>query len=163
MSSGKDHKAYMKSKVDGFLQLFTARAISDKPSDLPEYLYDFLKDQLGLRLSEAEHEELLSLRQAISNHNKGKGSSSESNSEDDEVDDLPMPSKSKLSMVRTSVSAEVFGEWNKKEDFHPRFIPKSDSQKARIAERLSKSFMFAALDNNEKQIIIDWVNFIKIE
>ncbi|OMJ67927.1 hypothetical protein SteCoe_34786 [Stentor coeruleus] len=155
MSSGKDHKAYMKAKVDDFLNNFTTKALTDKPSNLPEYLHDFLKQQLGLKLSESEHEELLTLRQFMKNPEKNKGSSSESQSEDDEVDDLPILKKGRASMARTSVSAEVFGQWNKKENFIPRVIPKSQDLKLRIHERLNKSFMFESLDNKEKDIIVD--------
>ena len=155
MSTGKEHKAYMKQKVDSFLQEFTSVAMSDCPKNLYACLLDFVRGKLGLKLSDSEQEELQALRQMISNHSKGKGSSSESESEDDEIDDLPMPTKSKLSMARVSVSAEAFGQWNKKEDFHPRVINKSEDQKNRIHERLGKSFMFAALDDHEKQIIVD--------
>lgn len=154
MSSGKDHKAYMKAQVDEFLNNFTTKALSDKPTNLPDYMLDYIKQQLGLKLSESEHEELLSLRKYLKNHGKGKGSSSESQSEDDEVDDLPMPTNPK-NKARTSVSAEVFGEWNKKEDFKPRIIPKSKDQKDKIHSRLLKSFMFSSLDNKDQEIIVN--------
>jgi cAMP-dependent protein kinase regulator len=155
MSVGKEHQAYMKSKVDSFLHQFTSKAITEKPTNLNVYLYEYLKELLGLKLSESEHEELLSLRKLIKNLNKGKGSSSESQSEDDEIEELPLLTKPKAANARSSVSAEVFGNWNKKEDFHPRVIQKSESQKLKITERLNKSFMFAALDHNEINIIVD--------
>lgn len=155
MSSFQDHKAYMKEKIDDFLHQFTAKALADKPNNLQEYMLEFIQEQLGLKLSESEHEELQNLRQYIKNQTKGKGSSSESQSDDDDIEDLPMPPKNRLSMARASISAEAFGQWNKKEDFRPRIIPKSSEQKAKIHERLSKSFMFASLDNKEKDIIVD--------
>ncbi|OMJ92540.1 hypothetical protein SteCoe_4672 [Stentor coeruleus] len=154
MSSGKDHKAYMKTHVDDFLNQFTTKALSDKPSNLHDYMLDYIKQQLGLKLSESEHEELLTLRKYLKNHEKGKGSSSESQSEDDEVDDLPM-AKNSTNKSRTSVSAEVFGEWNKKEDFKPRIIQKTQEQKAKIHARLIKSFMFTSLDEKDQEIIVN--------
>lgn len=59
--------------------------------------------------------------------------------EDDEVHEVE-GKKDKQS--RTGVSAEVFGVYNKKEDFQPRVIPKSEAQKQQIQEKLLKSFMF---------------------
>ena len=47
---------------------------------------------------------------------------------------------------RTSVSAEVFGRHNKKEEYQPYVVPKSNEVKGRVQQILSKSFMFKALD-----------------
>lgn len=41
------------------------------------------------------------------------------------------------------------------QDFHPRVIQKSEDQVVRIKEKLSKSFMFSALDEKEQKIVID--------
>ena len=43
---------------------------------------------------------------------------------------------------RSSVSAEAFGVWNKKSDFKPREVPKSDITKEKILSRLKQSFLF---------------------
>jgi cAMP-dependent protein kinase regulator len=51
--------------------------------------------------------------------------------------------------------AEVYGEHNKREDFVPVVIPKTEDQKARIVDRLKKSFMFEALDERETEIIVN--------
>jgi len=40
------------------------------------------------------------------------------------------------------VSAECFGKWNKKGDFVPPVIKKSEKTKEEIRARLSKSFLF---------------------
>ena len=56
---------------------------------------------------------------------------------------------------RASVSAEAFGIWNKKSDFKPRVVAKSDSVKQRIQTRLSHSFMFQALNEKEMTIVVD--------
>ena len=59
---------------------------------------------------------------------------------------------------RSSVSAEAFGVYNKKEEFKPVVVPKSEDTKSRIADRLNMSFMFSALDPKEKAIVIDAMN-----
>ena len=47
---------------------------------------------------------------------------------------------------RTSVSAEAFGDWNKKSDFKPREVEKSDDAVTAIQKRLSMSFLFSSLN-----------------
>ena len=56
---------------------------------------------------------------------------------------------------RTSVSAEVYGQFNKKEDFKPRVISKTQEQVEKISNRLSNAFMFSALDDGEKEVVIN--------
>jgi cAMP-dependent protein kinase regulator len=43
---------------------------------------------------------------------------------------------------RASVSAEAFGEYNKKGDFKAQVINKTEETKAKIAARLNMTFMF---------------------
>lgn len=67
-----------------------------------------------------------------------------------------MPPKAKKSVIaRRSVSAEVYGIWNKKGNFQARVVPKTEEQKKRIAEKLKTSFIFNSLDKNELKIVID--------
>lgn len=56
---------------------------------------------------------------------------------------------------RAGISAEVFGEFNKKKAFVPRVVPKSAETKAKLERRLLQSFMFSALDAEELRIVID--------
>jgi len=85
-------------------------------------------------------------------------SSAEEDEDDDEVDldDLVPQNRDPQSMKqRISVSAESYGKFNKKGDFKPRVIPKSENQKQRIVDRLSKAFMFSNLEKREKEITVD--------
>jgi len=80
----------------------------------------------------------------------------DSSDEDEEVDlVLPDYQGGKQPKQRISVSAEAYGKFNKKGDFKPRVIAKTEQQKAHIRDRLGKSFMFSALENKEKEITID--------
>jgi len=56
---------------------------------------------------------------------------------------------------RTSVSAEAYGVFNKKRLYQPKVVEKSEDAKQRIRERLSQAFMFAMLDEKEKNIVIN--------
>ena len=63
--------------------------------------------------------------------------------------------KKKAKGPRASVSAEAFGAFNKKEDFKARVIPKSDTAKAAIMDKINKAIMFSGLNDNERNIVVD--------
>lgn len=54
-----------------------------------------------------------------------------SDEEQEEVAEIPAPKKQTATKVRKAISAEAYGDWNKKEDFKPRVIPKTEEQKAK--------------------------------
>ena len=56
---------------------------------------------------------------------------------------------------RSSVSAEVFGIFNKKSDFKPRVIPKTEIQKETIKNRCLQSFIFNSLEDQDMETVID--------
>lgn len=58
--------------------------------------------------------------------------------------------KKKAKGPRASVSAEAFGLHNKKENFKARVVPKDQSAKDAILEKISLSFMFSGLDDSER-------------
>lgn len=51
------------------------------------------------------------------------------------MDELPVVKKGERKQ-RASVCAEVFGAHNKREDYKPRVIPKSDDKKKKIKARM---------------------------
>ena len=53
------------------------------------------------------------------------------------------------------MSAEAFGVWNKKEDFVPTVIDKSDEVKDKIRSRLTEAFMFSAVAPEDLEIVIN--------
>jgi cAMP-dependent protein kinase regulator len=60
----------------------------------------------------------------------------------------------KIQGKRSSVSAEVYGIFNKKEDFKPREVNKSKDQITRIRDKMSQSFLFSALDDSGLETVI---------
>jgi len=60
-----------------------------------------------------------------------------------------------MSVQRGAVSAEVYGKFNKKEDFVARVIPKNDEQINRIKSRILQSFLFCNLELNDLEIVIN--------
>jgi cAMP-dependent protein kinase regulator len=59
-----------------------------------------------------------------------------------------------MSVPRAGVSSEVYGEFNKKENYVPKFIQKSDEQIQRIKVRILQSFLFSGLEQQELDIVI---------
>lgn len=60
-----------------------------------------------------------------------------------------------MSVPRAAVSAEVYGQFNKKENFKSRVIPKSEDQIQRIKARILQSFLFNNLESKDLNIVID--------
>ncbi|CAD8171703.1 unnamed protein product [Paramecium pentaurelia] len=79
--------------------------------------------------------------------------SSNSESSDDEVDEI-VAIKKDVQKQRFSVSAEAYGQFNKKENFKAKFIPKSKEQSERIKQRMQAGFMFSALNDKEIEIVV---------
>lgn len=63
--------------------------------------------------------------------------------------------KKKNKGPRASVSAEAFGAFNKKSDFKPRIVPKSEEAGEAIMDKIKKAFMFSGLDEKELKIVVD--------
>jgi len=83
---------------------------------------------------------------------------SSDDSDDDEDEDeekVKEAIKKKHERGHKTISAEAYGKYNQKGDFVPKVIAKSNEQKQRIVARLEKAFMFSALDDKEKNIVID--------
>jgi len=81
-------------------------------------------------------------------------SGSEDESEHDEEEMKAKLEKVKDNNGRSSVSAEVYGSFNKKTQFVPKIIPKSEPQNERIRQKLQTVWMFNNVGNSEKEILI---------
>ena len=79
------------------------------------------------------------------------------------MDTLPVPAAKKNRGPRASVSAEAFGVWNQKSAFKPKVVAKSDEAKRAIREKLNMAFMFSALEDSEKDIVIDAMEECKVQ
>lgn len=96
----------------------------------------------------------------------GEGSDAESEDNDDDVDENwepPAAALAKAGKMRGSVSAEAYGEWNKKVEYVPVVVPKSEEQKEHLKAVLGKSWMFANLDGKEFNIVVDAMEEMKLE
>lgn len=168
----KINRAYLDSKINRIIEPMVVELMKKTPDDPISFMINWIKDNHGNRASihanerfELEHlrKEVPRLKQKIDEMDQGEGDEddggsevhSEASDEDDYVDDLPEPSASKANKQRTSVSAEAFGVYHKKEEFKATVIEKSEEVKEKIRERLNKSFMFSALNEKDKNIVLD--------
>jgi cAMP-dependent protein kinase regulator len=112
--------------------------------------------------------ELENLRQEIKKYrdieiNTEKNNESAEHSEeeeDDTIDDAKVEqsinkAKVRMSMPRVGVSSEVYGDFNKKENWVPKHIEKNEDQIHRIKVRILQSFLFSNLDAHDLQIVIN--------
>lgn len=92
----------------------------------------------------------------LDNEEKIESGSEHDDEEDDKVEEI-VPKKSSVLIKgpRTSVSAEVYGNFNIKQAFVPRVIPKTEDQIARIQTKVLKSFIFNNLDGRELKTVVD--------
>lgn len=146
---------YIKLYLDSILKPFVSQILTDLPADPYLYFLTYLNSSTFNKISESEKEEIKNLRTVLTHISEDSNENTSSNdSESDYIEDLlPKLPASKLK-PRSSVSAEVFGSWNKKTAFTPRVVEKSPDQELAIKFRLSKSFMFSSLEDNEKDVIV---------
>ena len=60
------------------------------------------------------------------------------------------------------MSAEAYGMWNRKQKFTPVVLPKSEEDRIAIYEKLNQSFMFNALSEKEKAIVVDAMEEVQV-
>ena len=89
---------------------------------------------------------------------------SESDEEDDvdpELDDMikkinANPQMKKMSLIpRSAVSAEVYGQFHKKESFVAKVVPKTQEQIQRIKSSVIHSFLFGNLEQKDLEVVIN--------
>lgn len=168
----KMNRAYLDSKINRIIEPMVVELMKKTPDDPIGFMINWLKDNHGNRASihanerfELEHlrKEVPRLKEKLAELDQGEGDEEERGSEiesdvsDEEeyVDELPKPSVNKATQQRTSVSAEAFGIYHKKEDFKPVVVEKSDEVKEKIRKRLIESFMFSALNEKDQNIVLD--------
>jgi cAMP-dependent protein kinase regulator len=103
--------------------------------------------------------------------NTNEDSKSQKSMESDDEETIPdnhaevqvSKAKVRLSNPRAAVSAEVYGNFNKKEDFNPRVIKKTEEQIHRIKARILQSFLFCNLDQKDLEIVINAMEEKKYE
>ena len=117
------------------------------------------KDEEEEEEKEEEKEENSSFHSKENKEEKSSVSQSENEDEisQQEFDNQIKEQRNKMIKKgqRSSVSAEVFGIFNKKSEFKPRIIPKTEIQKETIKSRCLQSFIFNSLEDQDMETVID--------
>ena len=158
----QEKQEYLETKVKPIMENLIFQLVSERPDNPSLFMIDWLQKTGGYNsnnLTHDEKKELESLRRDISKYREMEGAnlneevinSDESQEEEEEkVENLEAKKKQiKGKGPRIGVSAEVYGQFNKKEDFKPRFIKKNENQIARIKSRILQSFIFSNLDQKD--------------
>jgi cAMP-dependent protein kinase regulator len=86
----------------------------------------------------------------------------ESSAEEESEEEVVPLKKEASKKQRAGVSAEVFGQHNKKEDFVLKVVVKTPETKTKLTNRLLQAFMFNALEVKELNIVIDAIEEVKV-
>ena len=172
----------LKSRIFPYLKMLTYEILMKKPVNIASFMIEFLSKQGNYTtsgLTFAEKKELEKLRNTVKRYreldefHKTEEEKNEENSDsEDENEDLmnssdeekienqvnimkSNPKSQHKKNTRNSVSAEVYGIFNKKKIFVPKKIHKTEEQINRIKGKIISSFIFSSLDKKEIEIVID--------
>ncbi len=109
---------YLRNNVTGILEKMTVDLLISKPKDVVPYLIKWINE----KGTDVEKE----FQRKMKNRPDGV-ETSDSSEEDEEL--LPLPKHNVERKKRKSVSAEVYGQYNPKENFEPVMHPKTDTEK----------------------------------
>jgi len=168
-----DH-AYLENKVNAILEPMVVQLVSLQPENPADFMIRWIKQNYGDRPSENQNKrfELDFLRKEIAKID-GKGEK-ESDSDSSDLDDDSDSSddaeiiKARQRMntkgwkPRASVSAEVYGEWNRKEDFKPKVIKKDEETMENIKHKIKQSFMFNNLSEADIEVVINAMRVVEV-
>lgn len=169
-----DH-AYLENKVNAILEPMVVQLVSLQPENPADFMIRWIKQNYGDRPSENQNKrfELDFLRKEIAKID-GKGekeSDSDSSDLDDDSDSSDdaeiIKARQRLNnkgwKPRASVSAEVYGEWNRKEDFKPKVIKKDEETMENIKHKIKQSFMFNNLSEADIEVVINAMRVVEVD
>ena len=146
----KENQNYLKGHCDQIMRRLVLDILKARPNDVLEYMAEWVGRERGVDPSHVARE--------VKGETKAAVESEESDEEDHEAIEKLNKKKAKNKenkQGRSGVSAEVYGKYNKKEEFVPKVIAKSEEAKKRIYEKLNKNFMFKSLEPENKEIVIN--------
>lgn len=158
-----ENKRYLRQRVNPILEPLVAELMKKQPDDPIAFMKNWIRaNGQGL-------ENKINVR--AETRPEGIHSTSESEvDEEEEYDEFKeeqefkkMVVKNEYKNMRTSVSAEVWGQYNKKENFKPPVHPKTPDQYERIQAKLNLSILFSSLDAKEKKILADAMKIVEIK
>ena len=158
-----ENKKFLRQKVNPLLEPMVAELMKKQPDDPIAFMKNWIKAN-GATLESK-------IAERIQDRPEGIHSTSESENEDEEeIDEFKeeaefkkLVNKNDYKNMRTSVSAEVYGEFNKKGQFKAPVFAKTAEQTERIMSKLSVSFLFSSLDSKEKEVIAKAMKIVEVK
>ena len=169
---------YAEEQLRKIMEPLYLSLLINRPKDIINYSIEWLMKEGGITangLTIDERHELITLRKNIKKYreiaefNKEKnnhlhhhdtlnGDESEEDEKDNDViteEEMVKKGEKNLKGPRIAVSAEAYGNFNKKGSFKAKVYPKSEDKITSIKVRIIHSFLFNSLDTNELKIVID--------
>lgn len=164
-----DNSEYCETKLKDIVEELLLDLTKRKPCDIINYSMDWLMKRGGYTINGLkieERDELLRLRKELKKYRELQEQNNEGNNSLDEDEDehseeeenapeIKHYPKTSVRGPRIAVSAEAYGEFNKKGDYKPVVHKKLEDQVTAIRSRLIHSFMFNSLESSELKIVID--------
>lgn len=135
--------------MNKFIEPLVKEITRKRPTDLMKFIYDYasakINEEKPQHSSESEEEETEFEKEFLKKlEEKKKKKVGKKNS-------------------RQGISAEVFGEFNKKEDFVAKIIPKAAEVEEAIRKLMEKSILFTCLNKEEINIVIQAMEEVNTE
>jgi cAMP-dependent protein kinase regulator len=169
-----DNSDYCELKLKGLVEELLLELAKKKPCDIINYSMDWLMKRGGYTINGLtidEREELLQLRKELKKYrelHELNNDGDQSFEEDEELTDEEVENvietrypKTSVRGPRIAVSAEAYGDFNKKGDYKPIIHHKHEDQITAIKSRLIHSFVFNSVETNDLKIIIDAMEEVK--
>lgn len=168
----EEKKDYILKTLDPILEEMVSDVLAEMPNVPMDFMIQWLIKRTGRAADATERvsvfqknhnlkQELRYLQGSLEEASTAAAAPAEEEEEeeddDDDCDEIPesfRKSEESMGKTRTSVSAEAYGTWNQKKAFTPPDHPKTDEQKQRLKQTLSKSFMFSSLEDKDMTTIL---------
>ena len=158
-------KRYITNVLNPLLQELVHVLIRDQPDNAAQYLFDHLRFHPHVHAENSKKD--LNMAEGNLHVEAGDAGLSGANSTEDidlsADDDDAFIDYVPATRSRAAVSAEVYGEWNKREEFKPPTFLKTDSEKFRLRDLLSKSLLFSHTDASDMEVIVDAFEKITVQ
>ena len=147
-----ENKRFLRQKVNPILELMLTELMKEQPEEPVPFMKKWL-ETTGREIQTRNDQRLQSRPEGIE-------TSEESDDDelydeyDEEMEFEAIKKKQANRGMRTSVCAEVYGEYNKRGDFTPPVYEKTEDQMERIMKKLNQNFMFSKLGQKEKEIVV---------
>jgi len=169
-----EDQAYLENKINRILEPMIVQLVSVQPEKPAEYMINWIKRNYGNRksINGSKRFELDLLKKQLEiidgEERKDSDTSSSESDSDSSIDDAKIAkareNKAKKGWKpRASVSAEAYGQWNKKGDFIPRNILKDSETIEHIKSKISHNFMFGNLSHKDIEIVINAMKVVRVK